>query len=24
MECIGCPEAQPLLKREPRSGWSLG
>ena len=24
MQCVGSPEAQPLLKREPRSGWSLG
>ncbi|WP_237607567.1 Gfo/Idh/MocA family protein [Roseimaritima sediminicola] len=24
MECTGCPEAEPFLRREPREGWSLG
>jgi predicted dehydrogenase len=24
MECVGCPEAAPLIRREPRLGWSLG
>ncbi|TWU23142.1 Inositol 2-dehydrogenase [Novipirellula galeiformis] len=24
MECVGCPEAAPFLRREPRAGWSLG
>ncbi len=24
MECVGCPEAEPLIRREPRPGWSLG
>ncbi|WP_442509805.1 Gfo/Idh/MocA family protein [Novipirellula sp. SH528] len=24
MECVGCPEAEPFLRREPRAGWSLG
>jgi len=24
MKCVGCPAADPLLRREPRSGWSLG
>ncbi|WP_372719546.1 Gfo/Idh/MocA family protein [Novipirellula sp.] len=24
MECVGCPEAEPLLRRQPRAGWSLG
>ena len=24
MECIGCPQASPFLKRKPRTGWSLG
>jgi predicted dehydrogenase len=24
MECVGCPEADPLIRRQPRSGWSLG
>jgi hypothetical protein len=23
MECTGCPDAQPFLRREPRDGWSL-
>lgn len=23
MKCIGCPQADPFIKREPRSGWSL-
>jgi predicted dehydrogenase len=23
MKCIGCPEADPFLRREPRAGWSL-
>ncbi len=24
MKCIGCPEADPFIRREPRPGWSLG
>ena len=24
MECIGCPEADPMIRRQPREGWSLG
>ncbi len=24
MECVGCPEAEPIIRREPREGWSLG
>lgn len=24
MECVGCPEADPMIRREPRPGWSLG
>ena len=24
MKCIGCPEADPMIRREPRDGWSLG
>ncbi|MGB0595689.1 MAG: Gfo/Idh/MocA family protein [Rubripirellula sp.] len=24
MECVGCPEANPMIRREPRAGWSLG
>jgi predicted dehydrogenase len=24
MRCIDCPEAEPFLRREPRTGWSLG
>jgi predicted dehydrogenase len=24
MECVGCPEAAPMIRREPRAGWSLG
>jgi hypothetical protein len=24
MECVGCPQAAPLIRRQPRSGWSLG
>jgi hypothetical protein len=24
MQCVGCPQADPFLRREPRSGWSLG
>ncbi len=23
MECVGCPEADPFIRRQPRSGWSL-
>ena len=23
MECVGCPEAEPLIRRQPRAGWSL-
>ena len=23
MKCVGCPQADPFLRREPRSGWSL-
>jgi predicted dehydrogenase len=23
MECVGCPEADPFIRREPRAGWSL-
>lgn len=23
MKCIGCPEADPFIRREPRQGWSL-
>ncbi|QDT05418.1 Inositol 2-dehydrogenase [Rubripirellula lacrimiformis] len=23
MKCTGCPEADPLIRREPRAGWSL-
>ncbi|MFK8110956.1 MAG: Gfo/Idh/MocA family protein [Rubripirellula sp.] len=23
MECVGCPQAAPMLRREPREGWSL-
>ncbi len=23
MECVGCPEAQPYIRRKPRDGWSL-
>ena len=23
MVCIGCPEADPFIKRQPREGWSL-
>ncbi|MGI9472438.1 MAG: Gfo/Idh/MocA family protein [Rubripirellula sp.] len=23
MECTGCPEAEPFLRRQPRDGWSL-
>ena len=23
MECVGCPEADPFIRRTPRSGWSL-
>ena len=24
MKCVGCPEADPIIRREPREGWSLG
>ncbi len=24
MTCVGCPEAEPFLRRVPRQGWSLG
>ena len=24
MQCVGCPEADPFIRREPRAGWSLG
>jgi hypothetical protein len=24
MECVGCPEAEPLIRRQPRPGWTLG
>lgn len=24
MKCVGCPEADPFIRREPRAGWSLG
>jgi hypothetical protein len=24
MECVGCPQAEPIIRREPREGWSLG
>ena len=24
MKCVGCPEADPFIRRTPRSGWSLG
>ncbi len=24
MECVGCPEAEPMIRRQPRAGWSLG
>ena len=24
MQCVGCPEAEPMIRREPREGWSLG
>jgi hypothetical protein len=24
MECVGCPQAAPLIRRRPRSGWLLG
>ncbi len=24
MECVGCPEADPFIRRQPRAGWSLG
>ncbi len=24
MQCIGCPEADPFIRREPRESWSLG
>ncbi|QDT10281.1 Gfo/Idh/MocA family protein [Planctomycetes bacterium K23_9] len=23
MKCVGCPEADPFIRREPRAGWSL-
>lgn len=23
MECVGCPEAEPFIRRTPRTGWSL-
>tara|TARA_R110002049_G_scaffold72490_6_gene187358 strand:+ start:35191 stop:36549 length:1359 start_codon:yes stop_codon:yes gene_type:complete len=23
MKCVGCPEADPMIRREPREGWSL-
>ena len=23
MKCVGCPEADPIIRREPREGWSL-
>ena len=23
MKCVGCPQADPFIRREPRSGWSL-
>jgi predicted dehydrogenase len=23
MECVGCPEAAPMIRRQPRDGWSL-
>lgn len=23
MECVGCPEAAPMIRRQPRKGWSL-
>lgn len=24
MQCVDCPEAEPLIRRQPRDGWSLG
>ncbi len=24
MKCVGCPEADPFIRRQPRAGWSLG
>ncbi len=24
MQCVGCPDADPMIRREPREGWSLG
>lgn len=24
MECVGCPEAAPMIRRQPRAGWTLG
>jgi predicted dehydrogenase len=24
MQCVGCPEADPMIRRQPRAGWSLG
>jgi predicted dehydrogenase len=24
MKCVGCPQADPFIQRQPRSGWSLG
>lgn len=24
MKCVGCPQADPFIRRQPRAGWSLG